>query len=64
MKVAVDFCGMKSMPREPPVTIACGNTAVRLVSSGDYENSITFSFDIPSDFSSLDLVCPSFLAAF
>lgn len=63
MKVAIDFCGLKSIPRQQPVTIACGNTAVRLVSSGNFENSVTFSFDIPSDLSSLDLICPSFLNA-
>ncbi|XP_015917862.2 corticotropin-releasing factor-binding protein [Parasteatoda tepidariorum] len=62
MKVAVDYCGMRSLPSETPITVACGNTAVRLISSGHFENSITFSFDIPSDFSSLDLVCPSFLS--
>lgn len=61
MNLAVDYCGLKSQPKEHPVTIACGNTAIRLVSSGHYENSITFKFDLPSDFSSLDLVCPSFL---
>ncbi|PRD19816.1 UNVERIFIED_CONTAM: Corticotropin-releasing factor-binding protein [Trichonephila clavipes] len=61
MKVAIDYCGLNSLPSEHPISVACGNTAVRLVSSGHFENSVTFSFDIPADFSSLDLVCPSFL---
>ncbi|GFQ73980.1 corticotropin-releasing factor-binding protein [Trichonephila clavata] len=64
MKVAIDYCGLKSLPSAHPISVACGNTAVRLVSSGHFENSVTFSFDIPADFSSLDLVCPSFLESF
>ncbi|XP_054716565.1 corticotropin-releasing factor-binding protein-like [Uloborus diversus] len=63
MRVATDFCGVSKMPRSRPVSVACGNTAVRLVSSGRYDNSVTFTFDIPADFSDLDLVCPNFFGA-
>ncbi|KAG8186172.1 hypothetical protein JTE90_011996 [Oedothorax gibbosus] len=31
MKTAIDYCGMKSQPINHPVTVACGNTAVRLL---------------------------------
>ncbi|KAF8783335.1 Corticotropin-releasing factor-binding like protein [Argiope bruennichi] len=63
MKLAVDYCGLKSRPSEHPISVACGNTAIRLVSSGHFENSVTFTFGIPTDLSSLDLICPSFLSA-
>lgn len=43
------------------IDIACGNTAVRLISSGMYDNSITFAFDLLADFMTPKLSCPSFL---
>ncbi|GFT43683.1 corticotropin-releasing factor-binding protein [Nephila pilipes] len=30
MKMAVDYCGLKSLPSKHPISVACGNTAVRL----------------------------------
>lgn len=64
MNVVADYCGLQSIPSSKAMTVVCGNTAVRLVSSGRYENSITFSFDLPTDFSSPDFICPSLLESF
>ncbi|XP_023220069.1 corticotropin-releasing factor-binding protein-like isoform X1 [Centruroides sculpturatus] len=71
MSVAEDFCGLDSFPNiylysikgKNTVDIGCGNTAVRLVSSGQYENSVTFEYSILSDFSSLSLLCPGMLSS-
>ncbi|GIX85662.1 corticotropin-releasing factor-binding protein [Caerostris extrusa] len=59
MSVAEDFCGMDSVQLNrvhewlfsgrSSVDVACGNSAVRLVSSGKFENSVTVSFDLLMD---------------
>ncbi|CAL1287070.1 unnamed protein product [Larinioides sclopetarius] len=64
MTVAEDFCGMDSVPEflgRSSVDVACGNSAVRLVSSGKFENSVTVSFDLLMDWGSPSLVCPTLL---
>ncbi|GBL77422.1 Corticotropin-releasing factor-binding protein [Araneus ventricosus] len=61
MTVAEDFCGMDSVPGRSSVDVACGNSAVRLVSSGKFENSVTVSFDLLMDWGSPSLVCPTLL---
>lgn len=43
------------------IDVFCGNTAVRLVSSGTYENSVTIAFTILLDLKSPTLTCPSLL---
>lgn len=55
-------------PPSNPITLAshkidvlCGNTAVRLVSSGKFENSVTVAFTILLDLKSPTLTCPSLL---
>ncbi|RWS29993.1 corticotropin-releasing factor-binding protein-like protein [Leptotrombidium deliense] len=63
MMVAEDFCGVKSTPSKREVDVACGNTAIRLVSSGQYDNSVTIGFDLLLDFSSSSLICPALLEA-
>lgn len=51
-----------SIPGKLKVDIACGNTAVRMVSSGNYENSVTIAFDLMTHkYKSSSLVCPAFL---
>ncbi|XP_054713089.1 corticotropin-releasing factor-binding protein-like [Uloborus diversus] len=61
MSVAEDFCGTDSVPGRSSVDVACGNSAVRLVSSGKFENSVTVSFDLLMDWGSPSLVCPTLL---
>lgn len=63
MSVAEDFCGLDSFPRKTTVDIGCGNTAVRLVSSGQFENSVTFQYNFLNDFTSLSLLCPGLLTS-
>lgn len=43
------------------IDVFCGNTAVRLVSSGKFENSVTVAFTILLDLKSPTLTCPSLL---
>jgi hypothetical protein len=43
------------------IDVACGNTAVRLVSSGRHDNSVTLAFDLLLDIVSPALVCPAML---
>ena len=43
------------------IDILCGNTAIRLVSSGMYQNSVTFSFDLFMDPKSTGLTCAALL---
>jgi hypothetical protein len=43
------------------IDIFCGNTAVRLVSSGNFDNSVTFAFDLLLDLKSPSLTCPTLL---
>ena len=45
------------------VEVACGNTAVRLISSGRYDNSVTLAFDLLFDIDSPTLLCPAMLEA-
>lgn len=59
MEVAEDFCGLDSTPNKNTISVGCGNTAVRLVSSGLYENSVTFQFGLLENFDSLNLACPA-----
>ena len=40
------------------IDINCGNTAVRLVSSGLYENSVTVAFDLLDESESNSFKCP------
>nr|XP_042908800.1 corticotropin-releasing factor-binding protein [Parasteatoda tepidariorum] len=61
MTVAEDFCGLDSLPGRSSVDVACGNSAVRLVSSGMFENSVTVSFNLLMDWGSPSLVCPTLL---
>ncbi|KFM62210.1 Corticotropin-releasing factor-binding protein, partial [Stegodyphus mimosarum] len=61
MSVAEDFCGMDSVPGRSSVDVACGNSAVRLVSSGRFENSVTVSFDLLMDWGSPSLICPTLM---
>ncbi|XP_071098231.1 corticotropin-releasing factor-binding protein-like [Haliotis cracherodii] len=42
------FCGLRSKADRRSVTLGCQNSAVRLVSSGLYYNSITFSLSKPT----------------
>ncbi|XP_053203828.1 corticotropin-releasing factor-binding protein-like [Panonychus citri] len=60
MNVAGEFCGLEFLSGKIKVDIACGNTAVRMVSSGRYENSITIAFDLITQFSSSNLICSTF----
>ncbi|XP_015785266.1 corticotropin-releasing factor-binding protein [Tetranychus urticae] len=60
MNVAGEFCGLEFLPGKIQIDIACGNTAVRMVSSGRYENSITIAFDLITQFSTSNLICPTF----
>ena len=46
---------------EERVDIFCGNTAVRLVSSGNFDNSVTFAFDLLLDLKTPSLTCPTLL---
>ncbi|KAK7469659.1 hypothetical protein BaRGS_00036329 [Batillaria attramentaria] len=43
------FCGLRSKAARRSVTLACGNSAVRLQSSGLYYNTVTFQVAPPSD---------------
>ncbi|XP_049770633.1 corticotropin-releasing factor-binding protein [Schistocerca cancellata] len=43
LNVADSICGMDSKPGSTEETIFCGVTAVRLVSSGDFDNAVTVS---------------------
>lgn len=43
------------------IDVFCGNTAVRLVSSGKFENSVTVAFTILLDLKTPTLTCPSLL---
>ncbi|ELU04690.1 hypothetical protein CAPTEDRAFT_155089 [Capitella teleta] len=45
MKSIQDFCGLSSRPGAAMVPLACGHAVVRLVSSGNYYNSVTFGFE-------------------
>lgn len=64
----LDTIPSKSHETDSPIPIAlhkidvfCGNTAVRLVSSGKFENSVTVAFTILLDLKSPTLTCPSLL---
>ncbi|RWS09067.1 corticotropin-releasing factor-binding protein-like protein, partial [Dinothrombium tinctorium] len=64
MVVAEDFCGVDSAPSQQKVDVACGNTAIRLVSSGEFDNSVTIAYDLydPSlESASPSLICPTLL---
>ncbi|CAG2161805.1 unnamed protein product [Oppiella nova] len=61
MAVAEDFCGIDSIPTKHKFEVACGNTAVRLVSSGRHDNSVTIAFDLLLDIDSPTLLCPAML---
>ena len=41
--------------------IFCGNSAVRLVSSGNFDNSVTFGFELLLDLKTPSLTCPTLL---
>ncbi|KAI1289745.1 Corticotropin-releasing factor-binding protein [Halotydeus destructor] len=59
MEVADTFCGVDSKPENHNIDVFCGNTAVRLVSSGKYDNQVTISFDLLLDWSTPPaLSCP------
>ncbi|XP_076356706.1 corticotropin-releasing factor-binding protein-like [Tachypleus tridentatus] len=45
MMTATDLCGTLSTPSKDVIDVACSSTAIRLVSSGQYENSVTISFE-------------------
>lgn len=45
MLVVQDVCGLDSTASKKVIQIPCGSTAVRLVSSGGYEDSLTFGYE-------------------
>ncbi|XP_075549502.1 corticotropin-releasing factor-binding protein [Dermacentor variabilis] len=45
MTVIQDVCGLDSLPSKKAIGIPCGTTAVRLVSTGRFEDSITFGYE-------------------
>lgn len=49
MAPALDVCGLDSNPVLPPVMIGCTHSVVRLVSSGNFYNSVNFVFQTFSD---------------
>lgn len=57
--VAEDICGIDSKPQAHDATIFCDATTVRLVSSGEFDNSVTFVIRLAGaeDILEPDLVC-------
>lgn len=45
MMLIQDVCGLDSVPSKRAIQIPCGTTAVRLVSTGRFEDSITFGYE-------------------
>lgn len=45
MMLIQDVCGLDSIPSKRPIQIPCATTAVRLVSTGRFEDSITFGYE-------------------
>lgn len=43
------------------VDIVCENTAVKMVSSGEYVNSVTIAFDSITEIADTSLICPAFM---
>ncbi|UYV60578.1 CRHBP [Cordylochernes scorpioides] len=64
MALAEDFCGTDSIPGKNALEVSCSNTAIRLVSSGDYENSVTFGMELLLEPTFLSLRCPDFHGLF
>lgn len=50
------FCGLRSKAARRPVTLACGNSAVLLRSSGRYYNSLTFQVTNPDEAETLEFL--------
>ncbi|KAH9518107.1 hypothetical protein DERF_008704 [Dermatophagoides farinae] len=63
MQVGDDVCGFRPFPHKKRFTVMCTNTAVRLVSSGQYDNQIEFGYEPMLDFEPpvnqpASLICP------
>ncbi|XP_023948803.1 corticotropin-releasing factor-binding protein [Bicyclus anynana] len=59
MEIYDSICGLDSTEAYRPAFIACEDTVVRLVSSGNYQNSITLGFEpLPLEhYEHADLIC-------
>ncbi|XP_022119848.1 corticotropin-releasing factor-binding protein [Pieris rapae] len=59
MEVFDSLCGLDSIEGHRPISIACEDTVVRLVSAGRYQNSITLAFSpLPMEhIEHADLIC-------
>ncbi|XP_013385648.1 corticotropin-releasing factor-binding protein [Lingula anatina] len=44
MNAVMNVCGLHPMPEADKIPLPCQNSVVRLVSSGEYQNSVTFSY--------------------
>ncbi|KAF4526472.1 hypothetical protein B566_EDAN015134 [Ephemera danica] len=57
LTVADSICGLDSRPGSTEETILCGVTAVRLVSSGGFDNAVTVALRPASEEDVANLVC-------
>nr|XP_027203262.1 corticotropin-releasing factor-binding protein-like [Dermatophagoides pteronyssinus] len=63
MQIGDDVCGFRPFPHKKRFTVMCTNTAVRLVSSGQYDNQIEFGYEPmldlePPSQQPASLICP------